>query len=55
MVREAIVDEYVAPTGTGQTYREAPREEPSVAAGWISDDINAGKWEGYTPPPLPQQ
>ena len=25
----------------------------SVAAGWISDDINAGKWEGYTP--LPQQ
>ncbi len=51
VVREAIVSEDVAPTGTTQPYREAEREPPSAAAGAISDDINAGKWEGYTPPP----
>ena len=45
----------LAPTGTTAAYRNAKREPPSVAADWISDDINAGKWEGYTPPPLPQQ
>ena len=55
VVREAIVDENVAPTGTTFAYRQAEREPPSVAADWISDDINAGKWAGYTPPPLPQQ
>lgn len=55
VVREAIVDENVAPTGTTMAYREAEREPPSVAVDWISPDINAGKWDGYTPPPLPQQ
>ena len=55
VVREAIVTEDVAPTGTIQAYRQAKREPPSVAADWISDDINAGKWKGYKPPPLPQQ
>ncbi|WP_420338434.1 guanitoxin biosynthesis MBL fold metallo-hydrolase GntH [Roseibium sp.] len=55
VVREASVDENVAPTGTTQAYRQAKREPPSVAADWISPDINAGKWEGYTPPPLPEQ
>ena len=56
IVREAIVTEDVAPTGTSRTYREAPREDPSVSVDAISEDINAGKWhEGYTPPPLPEQ
>ncbi len=32
-------------------YRQAPRADPSVAAGWISNYINSGKWEGYTPHP----
>jgi hypothetical protein len=40
--------------GTTQAYRPAEREPPEVAAKWISPDINAGKWEGYTPPPLPK-
>ena len=55
VVREAIVDENVAPTGTTEAYRTAEREPPSVAAGWISKEINAGKWQGYTPPPMPKQ
>ena len=54
-MREAVVTEDVAPTGTTQAYRQAEREPPEVAAKWISEDINAGKWEGYTPPPLPKQ
>lgn len=55
VVREALVAEDVAPTGTTQAYRKAEREPPEVALKWISPDINAGKWEGYTPPPLPKQ
>ena len=54
-MREAITTENVSPTGTTAAYRKAKREPPSVAADWISDDINAGKWKGYTPPPLPEQ
>jgi hypothetical protein len=42
------VDE-VAPTGTTQAYRKAKRVPPVIAP-----DINAGKWEGYTPPPMPR-
>jgi len=55
MVRKAVVTDDVAPTGTTQAYRTTKREPPEVAAKWISPDINAGKWEGYTPPPLPKQ
>jgi len=55
VVREVIGSEDVAPTGTTHAYRTSKREPPSVAAKWISPDINAGKWEGYTPPPLPKQ
>ena len=55
VVREVFEDENVAPTGTTAAYRSAKREPPSVAEKWISPDINAGKWEGYTPPPMPQQ
>ena len=55
VVREVSEDENAAPTGTTQAYRDAKREPPEVAVDWISDDINAGKWDGYTPPPLPEQ
>ena len=55
VVREVVEDENVPPTGTTAAYRNAKREPPSVAEKWISPDINAGKWEGYTPPPLPGQ
>ena len=55
VVREVYEDENVAPTGTTAAYRAAEREPPEVSQGWISPDINAGKWEGYTPPPLPKQ
>ncbi len=55
VVRKAIVTEDVAPTGTTQAYRMAEREPPTVAKDWISPDINAGKWDGYQPPPLPQK
>ena len=55
VVREVYEDENVAPTGTTEAYRSAKREPPEVAKDWISPDINAGKWEGYTPPPIPKQ
>ena len=54
VVREAIVTDDVAPTGTSLAYRQAEREPPSVADGWISDFINSGKWDGYTPPAVPE-
>jgi ribonuclease Z len=55
VVREAITDEVVMLSGTTLAYNQARREPPSVAEKWISEDINAGKWEGYTPPPLPKE
>ena len=55
VAREVAEDENVAPAGTTEACCRAEREPPSVAENWISDDINAGKWEGYTPPPMPQQ
>jgi hypothetical protein len=54
VVREAILTEDVAPKGTTAAYRQAEREPPSVADTWISDDIDAGKWTGYQPPPMAQ-
>jgi len=56
VVREALalIFEDVAPTGTTQAYRSAKREPPEAASDWISPDINGGKWEGYTPPPMPK-
>ena len=55
VVREAITTEDVAPKGITATYHKAKREPPEVAKDWISPDINAGKWDGYTPPPLPKE
>ena len=51
--REAITPENAMPSGTTMAYRQAKREPPEVAEKWISEDIRAGRWEGYTPPPLP--
>ena len=55
VVREVITDPNSRPSGTSMTYKQAAREPPEVAAKWISPDIAAGKWEGYTPPPLPSE
>lgn len=55
VVREAITTEDVAPTSTPQAYRTAKREPHEVTLKWISEGINAGKWEGYTPSPMPKQ
>lgn len=50
VVREASVDDYVFPPSVGQAYIDAPRSEAKSP----SDKVNAGKWDGYTPPPMPK-
>ncbi len=50
-VRMAIVDEYVLPPDVTQAYIAAPRTEEKEA----SEYILSGKWEGYTPPPMPER
>lgn len=50
-VRMAIVDEYVLPPDVTDEYKGAPRsDEKSPSA-----KIEAGKWKGYTPPPMPKK
>ena len=51
VVRMATVDEYVLPPDVTQGYIDAPRTEQRSP----SDLILAGKWDGYTPPPMPDQ
>jgi ribonuclease Z len=53
VVRNVLVDENVIPTGTSMAYKMAPKRPASEAAKQISEFINSGKWEGYTPPPIP--
>ncbi|MEP3046310.1 MAG: guanitoxin biosynthesis MBL fold metallo-hydrolase GntH [Roseibium sp.] len=48
--RMAIVDEYVLPPDVTDAYLKATRSDEKSP----SDAINAGKWEGYTPPPMPE-
>ena len=50
-VRMAIVDEYVLPPDVTQAYVKAPRSEEKHTSKYIQ----AGKWEGYTPPPMPKK
>jgi ribonuclease Z len=50
VVREASVDDYALPPSVGQAYIGAPRSEEKSP----SDKVNAGKWNGYTPPPMPE-
>ncbi len=50
-VRMATVDEYVLPPNVTQAYKKAPRTETKHP----SKEILAGKWQGYTPPPMPER
>ena len=49
VVREASVDDYVLPPDVTKGYIDAPRSKEKSP----SDAILAGKWKGYTPPPMP--
>ncbi len=50
-VRMAVVDEYVLPPNVSRAYVDAKRSGQKKA----SEYITGGKWEGYTPPPMPQK
>ncbi len=51
-VREAVVSEMPYPPPAGPEWGQAERTEPKGKK--ISDEIQAGWWEGYVPPPLPE-
>jgi ribonuclease Z len=51
VVRMATVDEYVLPPDVTPAYVKAPRTDTKSPSEAILD----GKWEGYTPPPMPQR
>jgi ribonuclease Z len=51
VVRMASVDEYVLPPNVTQAYVEAPRTNQKDP----SEKVLAGKWKGYTPPPMPKR
>ncbi len=50
-VRMANVDEYVLPPDVTVAYKTAPRTNPKQ----VSKKVAAGKWKGYTPPPMPKK
>ena len=50
-VRMASVDDYVLPPNVSQAYIKAPRTKQNHP----SEKVNAGKWKGYTPPPMPKK
>ena len=50
-VRMAVVDEYVLPPNVTQAYNDADRSGEKKASKFITD----GKWEGYTPPEMPEK
>lgn len=50
-VRMAVVDEYVLPPNVTKAYKEAPRTDKKEPSDWTL----AGKWKGYTPPPMPKK
>lgn len=51
IVREATVDEYALPPSVSQGYIDAPRSDDKSP----SAKVEAGKWDGYTPPPMPDK
>ncbi len=51
VVRMATVDEYVLPPDVTQAYKDADRSGQKHT----SEFISSGKWEGYTPPPMPKK
>jgi len=50
VVRMASVDEYVSPPAVTAEYVKAPR----TAQKETSEAISSGKWQGYSPPPMPE-
>ena len=50
VVRMATVDEYVLPPDVTKAYIDAPRTEENEP----SEKVLNGKWDGYTPPPMPE-
>ena len=50
-VRMAVVDDYALPPDVTQAYKDAPRTDTKQP----SEGILSGKWEGYTPPPMPKK
>jgi ribonuclease Z len=50
-VRMATVDEYVLPPDVTEAYKKAPRTDEKKTSEYIS----SGKWEDYTPPPMPKR
>ena len=50
-VRMANVDEYVLPPDVTMAYKKAPRTNTKQP----SEKVLAGKWKGYTPPPMPKK
>ena len=54
IVREAVVSELALPTGTTQEYLDAYRTPIDDSAA-ISEFLQAGRWKGFTPKPLPKE
>ena len=50
-VRMASVDEYAFPPDVTKAYIDAPRTEEKHPG----EFVESGKWEGYTPPPMPKK
>jgi ribonuclease Z len=50
-VRMASVDDYALPPDVTPDYIKAPRTDPKSP----SKDILSGKWDGYSPPPMPKR
>lgn len=48
---ERLVLEYVLPPDVTSAYLQAPRTDQKSP----SEAILGGKWEGYTPPPMPER
>jgi ribonuclease Z len=51
VVRMAIVDDYAEPPDVTNAYKKAARSNTKK----VSDKVAAGKWKGYTPPPMPKK
>ena len=51
VVRDATVDGYVLPPDVTAGYKSAPRSNPKSPG----EFTNSGKWDGYTPPPMPKK
>jgi len=50
-VRMATVDEYVLPPDVTEAYITSPRTDNKSP----SEAVLGGKWDGYTPPPMPKK